>query len=164
MPTYRAHLPTVQTRRLGALYPQTHRSGSRCLFFRHKIKWILDTVPGARAQAKKGDLLFGTIDTWLLYKFTDGAVFATDHTNASRTMLYDICSLSWDENLLHAFDIPPSMLAQVKNSGDIYGDCNVRGTPIPIAALCGDQQASLLGQGCLAPGDAKTPTVPVVLF
>lgn len=120
-----------------------------------KIKWILDTVPGARTRAKKGDLLFGTIDTWLLYKFTDGAVFATDHTNASRTMLYDICSLSWDENLLHAFDIPPSMLAQVKNSGDIYGYCNIRGTQIPIAALCGDQQASLLGQSCLAPGDAK---------
>lgn len=120
-----------------------------------KIKWILNNVSGTRARAEKGDVVFGTIDTWLLYKFTDGRVFATDHTNASRTMLYDINALSWDETLLRAMDIPRSMLADVKNSGEVYGHCHIDGVDIPIAALCGDQQASLFGQGCFSPGDAK---------
>ena len=93
-----------------------------------KIKWILDNVEGAREKANRGDLLFGTVDSWLVWKLTDGKVHITDYTNASRTMLYDIHRLCWDERLLRELDIPASMLPTVKNSSEVYGTCNIQGT------------------------------------
>jgi glycerol kinase len=120
-----------------------------------KIKWILDNVKGAKSKAKNGDLLFGTIDTWLLYKFTQGKIFATDHTNASRTMLYNIKTLQWDNTLLSVFDIPSCMMAEVKNSSDYFGAILINGIEVPITACCGDQQSSLFGQSCFSQGKAK---------
>ena len=113
-----------------------------------KIKWLLDNVPGARARAERGELLFGTVDSWLVWKLTDGQAHVTDYTNASRPMLYNIHDLCWDERLLHELDIPAVMLPQVCDSSHIYGSCNVRGAQIPIAGIAGDQQAALFGQGC----------------
>ena len=120
-----------------------------------KIKWILDNVEGARERAERGELLFGTVDTWLLWKLTNGAVHATDYTNASRTMLYDIHKLCWDERLLQELEIPRSMLPEVCDSSHLFGFCNLQGTDIPIAGIAGDQQAALFGQGCFNKGDAK---------
>ena len=120
-----------------------------------KIKWLLDNVPGARERAARGELLFGTVDSWLVWKLTDGQAHVTDYTNASRTMLYDIHDLRWDERLLHELDIPAAMLPQVCDSSHIYGSCNVRGAQIPIAGIAGDQQAALFGQGCFSAGEAK---------
>jgi len=120
-----------------------------------KIKWILDNVEGARARAEAGELLFGTVDTWLLWKLTDGKVHATDYTNASRTMIYNIKDLKWDEKLLQELNIPRSMLPEVKKSSEIYGETNLNGVMIPIAGMAGDQQAALYGQTCFTPGEAK---------
>ena len=120
-----------------------------------KLKWILDNVEGAREQAERGELLFGTVDTWLIWKLTDGAVFATDHTNASRTMLYDIRQLCWDKTLCDYFGIPMSMLPEVKNSSDDYGTVAVFGQRIPIRGVAGDQQAALFGQACFSGGQVK---------
>ncbi|NLS13097.1 glycerol kinase GlpK [Vibrio sp. SM6] len=123
-----------------------------------KIKWILDEVPEARALANQGKLLFGTVDTWLVWKLTHGRVHVTDHTNASRTMLFNINTLTWDDTLLKALDIPKSMLPEVKSSSEIYGYADMAGQTdagIPIAGIAGDQQAALFGQLCVAPGDAK---------
>ena len=120
-----------------------------------KIKWLLDNVPGARARAERGELLFGTVDSWLVWKLTDGQAHVTDYTNASRTMLYNIHDLCWDERLLRELDIPAVMLPQVCDSSHIYGSCNVRGAQIPIAGIAGDQQAALFGQGCFSAGEAK---------
>ena len=120
-----------------------------------KIKWILDNVPGARARAEKGELLCGTIDSWLLYKFTDGRVHMTDRTNASRTMLYDIRNQRWDDRLLSELDIPRSMLPEVRSSSEIYGYMDFGGVSIPIAGIAGDQQSALFGQTCFEKGDAK---------
>ena len=120
-----------------------------------KIKWILDHVDGAREKARRGEILFGTVDTWLLWKLTGGAVHATDVTNASRTMLFDIHRLDWDDTLLDALDIPRAMLPQVRSSSEIYGYTDIQGVKIPIAGMAGDQQAALFGQGCFSPGDAK---------
>ena len=120
-----------------------------------KIKWLLDNVPGARARAERGELLFGTVDSWLVWKLTDGQAHVTDYTNASRTMLYNIHDLCWDERLLRELDIPAGMLPQVCDSSHIYGSCNVRGAQIPIAGIAGDQQAALFGQGCFSAGEAK---------
>ena len=120
-----------------------------------KIKWILDNVPGAREKAERGELLFGTVDTWLVWKLTDGRVHITDYTNASRTMLYDIHKLRWDERLLEALQIPASMLPEVRNSSEVYGTCNIQGVQVPIAGIAGDQQAALFGQTCFASGEAK---------
>lgn len=122
-----------------------------------KIEWILQHVDGARTLAERGDLLFGTVDTWLIYKLTGGKVHATDYTNASRTMLFNIHTLKWDEELLHKFQIPVSMLPEVKNSSEIYGytDEKLFGGAIPIAGVAGDQQAALFGQCCFSPGDTK---------
>lgn len=120
-----------------------------------KIKWILDHVEGAREKAEHGDLLFGTVDSWLLWKLTDGKVHATDYTNASRTMLYDIHRLCWDETLLRELGIPASMLPKVCDSSGVFGYCNIQGYRIPIAGIAGDQQAALFGQGCFEAGDAK---------
>lgn len=123
-----------------------------------KIKWILDNVPGAREDAEAGKLLFGTVDTWLVWKMTQGRVHVTDYTNASRTMLFNINNLHWDEKLLKALDIPLCMMPEVKRSSEIYGKTNIGGkggTRIPIAGIAGDQQAALYGQMCVKAGQAK---------
>ncbi|MBP0986421.1 MAG: glycerol kinase GlpK [Oscillospiraceae bacterium] len=120
-----------------------------------KIKWILDNVPGAREKAENGELLCGTIDCWLLYKFTGGKVHMTDRTNASRTMLYDIRNQCWDDRLLKELDIPRSMLPEVRSSSEIYGYMELGGVSIPIAGIAGDQQSALYGQTCFEKGDAK---------
>lgn len=122
-----------------------------------KIKWILDNVPGARNLAEKGHLLFGTVDSWLIWNLTKGAVHVTDYTNASRTMLFNIYDLKWDEELLQAFNIPKSILPEVKPSSCIYGTTAevLFGGPIPIAGVAGDQHAALFGQTCYQTGTAK---------
>ena len=120
-----------------------------------KLKWILDTVPGAREKAKAGKLLFGTIDSWLIYKFTNGKQHVTDHTNASRTMLYNIKELKWDDKMLAALDIPKSMLPEVKTSSSNFGSIIYKDTNIPIYGVAGDQQAALFGQGGSEAGIAK---------
>ena len=120
-----------------------------------KLKWILDHVEGARERAKAGELLFGTVDSWLVWKLTGGAVHITDCTNASRTMLFDIQRLCWDEHICKKLDIPMEMLPQVRDSSQIYGTAELQGTEIPIAGVAGDQQAALFGQTCFAPGEAK---------
>lgn len=126
-------------------------------FSASKIRWILDHVPGARKKADEGRLLFGTVDSWLIFKLTGGAVHATDRTNASRTMLYDIRKLAWDRELLEWFDIPASMMPEVRPSGSHFGvtDPTVLGGRIPIAGVAGDQQAALFGQCCFSPGEGK---------
>lgn len=124
-------------------------------FSASKIKWILDNVPGAREKANNGDLLFGTVDTWLIWKLTVGKVHITDYTNACRTMLYDINNLCWDQKLLDLFDIPATMLPKVCNSSEVYGTTIIQGCEVPIAGIAGDQQAALFGQCCFNPGDAK---------
>ncbi len=120
-----------------------------------KIKWILDNVPGAREKAEAGDLLFGTVDTWLVWKLTNGKVHVTDYTNASRTMLFNIKELKWDERILKALDIPACMLPRVCNSSEVYGNTNINGTEVPICGIAGDQQAALFGQTCFEKGDVK---------
>ncbi len=122
-----------------------------------KIEWILDHVDGARAAAEDGRLIFGTVDTWLIYKLTGGKVHATDYTNASRTMLFNIHTLKWDEELLAKFNIPLSMMPEVKNSSEIYGytDKKLFGGEIPVSGVAGDQQAALFGQCCFEAGDTK---------
>ena len=120
-----------------------------------KIRWILDHVPGAQERAERGELLFGTVDSWLVWKLTRGRVHATDVTNASRTMLFDIRRLDWDETLLQVLRIPRCMLPDVRPSSGDFGTCNIQGVEIPIAGAAGDQQAALFGQCCFAPGEAK---------
>ena len=126
-------------------------------FSASKIEWILDNVDGARELAEAGELLFGTIDTWLIWNLTKGAVHVTDYTNASRTMLYDIHNLCWSDELLEYFHIPKNMLPDVKPSSCVYGmtDSSIFGGEIPIAGAAGDQQAALFGQCCFEPGEAK---------
>ena len=132
------------------LVPDAYFSGS-------KIKWLLDNVPGARERAERGELLFGTIDSWLIWKLTGGNVHVTDQTNASRTMLYNIHTLQWDEELLSILDIPRSMLPEVKPSSCIYGKTvfELYGGEIPVSGAAGDQQAALFGQCCFQPGEMK---------
>ncbi|PCH93638.1 MAG: glycerol kinase [Bacteroidetes bacterium] len=120
-----------------------------------KIKWILDTVDGARKRAENGELLFGTIDTWLIWKLTKGAVHATDYSNASRTLIYNIKDLQWDSKLLEALNIPENMLPEVRNSSGDFGTVDFNGTSIPIMGVAGDQQAALFGQACFQEGMAK---------
>ena len=122
-----------------------------------KIRWILDHVPGARERAERGELLFGTVETWLIWKLTKGAVHETDYSNASRTMLFNINTLEWDRDILEVLDIPESMLPEVKPSSCVYGctDPSFFGGPIPIAGAAGDQQSALFGQTCFHPGEAK---------
>ena len=122
-----------------------------------KIKWILDNVPEAREKAEAGELLFGTVETWLIWKLTKGAVHVTDYSNASRTMLFNINTLDWDEEILAELDIPKSMLPKAMPSSCLYGsaDASYFGGPISIAGAAGDQQAALFGQTCFAPGEAK---------
>ena len=123
-----------------------------------KIKWILDNVEGAREKAEKGELLFGTVDTWLIWKLTNGKVHATDYTNASRTMIYNIKNLEWDEKLLKELGIPKSMLPEVKDSSGTFGYANLGGKGghrVPICGVAGDQQSALFGQACFEKGEAK---------
>lgn len=122
-----------------------------------KIKWILDNVKGVREEAEKGNILFGTVDTWLMWKLTGGKVFATDYTNASRTMLYDIHKLCWDDEILRALDIPKQILPEVKPSSHVFGytEKGLLGGKIPICGVAGDQQAALFGQCCFEKGDVK---------
>ncbi len=124
-----------------------------------KLQWILDQHPGARERARRGELLFGTVDTWLLWKLTGGRVHATEVSNASRTMLFDIDGLCWDETLLDALDIPAAMLPEVRPSSGVFGHTEVGlfdGVAIPIAGCAGDQQAALFGQSCFEPGMVKS--------
>ena len=126
-------------------------------FSASKIAWILNNVPGARERAERGELLFGTVDTWLIWNLTKGAVHVTDYTNASRTMLFDIHNLCWDQEILKRFNIPESLLPKVCCSSEIYGktDASVLGGEIPIAGAAGDQQAALFGQCCFEQGEVK---------
>ena len=132
------------------LVPDAYFSGS-------KIKWLLDNVPGARERANRGELLFGTIDTWLIWKLTGGKVHVTDQTNASRTMLYNIRELCWDKELLELLDVPECILPEVKPSSHVYGATafELYGGEIPIAGAAGDQQCALFGQCCFEPGQMK---------
>ena len=120
-----------------------------------KLHWILENVAGARERAQRGELLFGTVDTWLLWKLTDGRVHATDVTNASRTMLFDIHKLCWDDRILERLSIPKCMLPTVLSSSEIYGECNLGGVRVPVCGVAGDQQAALFGQTCFRKGQAK---------
>ncbi|WP_214227372.1 glycerol kinase GlpK [Pedobacter sp. B4-66] len=122
-----------------------------------KIRWILDNVPGAREKAEAGNLAFGTIDSWLIWKLTDGRIHVTDVTNASRTMIYNIHTLEWDQELLQFFNIPRNILPEVKSSSEVYGETtgNVLAAKIPIAGIAGDQQAALFGQMCTEVGMVK---------
>ena len=137
---------TIQ--RKTGLRPDAYFSGT-------KIRWILDHVPGAQQRAERGELAFGTVDTWLIYKLTGGKVHVTDRTNASRTMLYNIHTLEWDTDLCKALNIPMSMLPEVKSSSEVYGTCNLSGVEVPISGAAGDQQAALFGQCCFEPGSTK---------
>ena len=132
------------------LIPDAYFSGS-------KIEWILQNVPGARERAERGELLFGTVDTWLIYQLTKGKTYVTDYTNASRTMLFNIHTLTWDDEILKLFGIPRCMLPEVKPSSSIYGysEETLIGGSIPIAGAAGDQQAALFGQCCFESGDVK---------
>ena len=122
-----------------------------------KVKWILDNVPGAREKAENGELLFGTVETWLIWKLTRGRVHVTDYSNASRTMLFNINTLQWDDEILAELDIPKCILPKPKPSSCVYGetDPSYLGGPIPIAGAAGDQQSALFGQTCFKPGEAK---------
>ena len=132
------------------LVPDAYFSGT-------KIRWILENVPGARADAEAGRLLFGTIDTWLIWNLTGGKVHATDYSNASRTMLYDIGALKWDDDILREFGIPKSILPEVRSSSGSFGETapEIFGAPLPISGVAGDQQSALFGQTCFEAGDAK---------
>ncbi|MDR2796978.1 MAG: glycerol kinase GlpK [Treponema sp.] len=130
------------------LIPDAYFSGT-------KIAWILDQIEGARDRARKGDILFGTVDTWLIWKLTNGKVHVTDYTNASRTMIYDVHTLQWDEDLLAALDISRTMLPAVKPSGSFFGTVTIQGVEVPLAGDAGDQQAALFGQCCFTQGEAK---------
>ncbi|MBW5469200.1 glycerol kinase GlpK [Brevibacillus formosus] len=142
-------------------YEQTVREKTGLLidayFSGTKVKWLLDHVEGARERAEKGDLLFGTIDTWLIWKLTNGLVHVTDYSNASRTLMFNIHSLEWDDELLNMLQIPKSMLPAVRPSSELYGytDEKLFEFQIPIAGIAGDQQAALFGQACFAEGQAK---------
>ncbi len=135
-------------RKSTGLVPDAYFSGT-------KIQWILDNNPGARERARHGELLFGTVDTWLIWNLTGGAVHVTDRTNAARTMLYNIHTLDWDDTLLSAMDVPRAMLPQVLPSRSIFGYADLNGVRVPIGGVAGDQQAALFGHCCFAPGDVK---------
>ncbi|HEY5307720.1 MAG TPA: glycerol kinase GlpK, partial [Casimicrobiaceae bacterium] len=120
-----------------------------------KLQWLLDEVPGARVRAQRGELAFGTIDTWLVWQLTEGRVHCTDPSNASRTLLFNIHTGDWDDELLALLDVPRSVLPRIVPSSGVCGTTRINGTDIPIAGIAGDQQAALFGQGCLTPGMAK---------
>ena len=140
---------TGYIRETTGLRPDAYFSGT-------KIKWLLDNNDGAREKAERGELLFGTIDTWLLWKLTDGRVHITDRTNASRTMLYSLSKDDWDGRMLEILDIPRAMLPEIRSSSEVYASIDVMGASIPVCGIAGDQQAALFGQKCFSPGDVKT--------
>ena len=140
---------TDTIRKITGLRPDAYFSGT-------KLKWILDNYPDAREKAKRGELLFGTIDTWLLWKLSGGSVHITDRTNASRTMLYNITTGDWDDTLLNLLDIPKCMLPQIRSSSEIYAKIDLMGSEIPVCGIAGDQQSALFGQSCFSAGDVKT--------
>lgn len=139
---------TEMIRKKTGLIPDAYFSAS-------KISWILDHVEGARERAERGELLFGTVDTWLVWKLTNGKAHVTDLTNASRTMLFNIDTMDWDEELLELFGVPRCMLPEVKSSGDLFGYASIGRASVPIAGIAGDQQAALFGQGCYERGEGK---------
>ncbi len=143
-----AHGHSDTIRKATGLIPDAYFCGT-------KIQWILDHVEGARERASRGELLFGTVDSWIIWKLTRGAVHATDRTNASRTMLYNIHTMDWDDTLLQLMNIPRSMLPQVLPSSGIFGYARIGSVSVPIAGVAGDQQAALFGQGCFYPGQVK---------
>lgn len=156
-----------QDRRTAGFCDELNRNGYSEMIFSHtglvidsyfsatKVKWILDHVPGARKKAEAGKLAFGTIDSWLLWNFTGGKVHVTDVTNASRTMLFNIHEMKWDEDLLRLFNIPASLLPQVKSSSEVYATTGLFGAEIPVSGIAGDQQAATFGQCCVKPGMVK---------
>lgn len=139
---------TGHIRKTTGLVPDAYFSGT-------KIKWILDHVEGAREKAARGEILFGTVDSWLVWKLTGGRTHITDATNAARTMIFDIHRLDWDDTLLRALDIPRAMLPEVRSSSEIYGHVVLPGADVPISGIAGDQQAALFGQTCFGKGEAK---------
>lgn len=157
-----------QCRRTAAICEQLKEDNELVAYIRHntglpvdayfsatKIKWILDNVEGARARAEAGELMFGTVDSWLIWKLTGGKAHVTDVTNASRTMLYNIRELRWDDRICSTLGIPLAMLPEVRSSSEVYGTVNIQGIEVPIAGCAGDQQAALFGQTCFDKGDAK---------
>jgi len=158
-----------QDRRTAAYCDQLKKDGSAAVikaktglvtdayFSGTKVKWILENVPGAKAKAEKGELCFGTIDSWLLWKLTNGKVHATDVSNASRTLLYNIHTLQWDDDLLKLFGIPKSMLPEVRSSSEVYGHTQniLTAASVPVSGIAGDQQSALFGQMCTQPGMVK---------
>ena len=120
-----------------------------------KLKWIMDNIPGVRQRAERGELCAGTVDSWLIWNLTGGKAHVTDYSNASRTMLFDIQRLCWDEHICRTLDIPMEMLPQVRDSSAVYGTVNLQGVEVPIAGIAGDQQAALFGQMCVEPGSVK---------
>ena len=158
-----------QDRRTSALCEQLRASGHEAMvsartgllldpyFSATKLRWLLDHLPGARERARRGELAFGTIDTWLVWKLTGGRLHVTDASNASRTLLYDVHRGAWDEQLLTLFDIPPEVLPTVRDSSTLFGETDSQwlGAPVPIGGIAGDQQAATFGQACLTPGMAK---------
>ena len=148
---------TLKAKGLTEIYREKTGLVIDAYFSATKIRWILDHVSGARERAERGELLFGTVETWLIWKLTKGKVHVTDYSNASRTMLFNIKTLQWDDEILAELDIPKSMLPEAKPSSCIYGECDPQffGGPIPIGGAAGDQQAALFGQTCFAPGEAK---------
>ncbi len=156
-----------QDRRTAGFCDELNRNGYSEMIFSHtglvidsyfsatKVKWILDHVPGARKKAEAGKLAFGTIDSWLLWNFTGGKVHVTDVTNASRTMLFNIHEMKWDEDLLRLFNIPASLLPHVKSSSEVYATTGLFGAEIPVSGIAGDQQAATFGQCCVKPGMVK---------
>ncbi len=143
-------------------YEQTFRDKTGLLidpyFSGTKVKWILDNVPGTREKAEKGELLFGTVDTWLIYRLSGGKVHVTDYSNASRTLMYNIYDLDWDEELLEILNVPRSMLPEVRSSSEVYAETvshHFFGYEVPISGIAGDQQAALFGQACFEQGMAK---------
>ena len=141
-------LPAEVIRQKTGLLPDSYYSAT-------KLRWILDHVEGAQQRAEAGELCFGTVDSWLIYKLTGGKVHVTDATNAARTMLYNIHTLEWDKDILEALNIPAAVLPAVKSSSEVYGTVNLGGVEVPIAGAAGDQQAALFGQTCFAPGNVK---------
>ncbi len=141
-------IPAGTIRQKTGLLPDAYYSAT-------KLRWILDHVEGAQARAEAGELCFGTVDSWLIYKLTGGRVHVTDATNAARTMLYNIHTLEWDADICAALHIPAAVLPAVRSSSEIYGTVNLGGVEVPLAGAAGDQQAALFGQTCFAPGDVK---------
>ncbi len=152
-----AYCDSLKEKGLTEVYRQKTGLVIDAYFSATKLHWILENVPGARQRAEKGELLFGTVETWLIWKLTGGKAHVTDFSNASRTMLFNIHTLTWDEEILQELDIPKCMLPQVKPSSCVYANTLAQffGAPIPIAGAAGDQQAALFGQVCFAPGEAK---------